>query len=220
VAGKVRAGDDGRAVGFARAAAFAGGASSRTEGASVIIAVGWISLGRFPLFCADAVTVLLDDSGFRDAGFSFATPESLVISVLPHDGPTRVLSIGFWFSLSEWFETLSAVTTRLRTAVESLFGADRLSLDRRSLVCVCAAAKVETASKKASKSESLFMLTLNSEVSARFIGQGTGHRIACKFARHKRGFLRVDKERKSSSFRKMLEFMKVLLADRRAELGR
>jgi hypothetical protein len=113
---------------------------------------------------------------------------------------------GFWFGLSEWFETLSGVTTRLRTAVESLFGADPLSLDRRSLVCVCAAAEVETASKKVSRSESLFMLTLNSEVSARFIGQGTGHRIACKFARQNRGLLKVDKERKGSSFRKTLEF--------------
>jgi hypothetical protein len=138
------------------------------------------------------VAVLLDESGLRDAEFSFAT-ESLVIRVLPQDGTAVVLSVGFWLGLSEWFETLSEVTTRLRTTVEPLFGADRLSLDRRSLVCVCAAAEVETASKKASRSESLFMLTLNSEVSARFIGQGTGHRIACKFARQNRGLLRVDK---------------------------
>ena len=120
---------------------------------------------------------MLDDADFRDAEFSFA--ESPAIAVLPHDGTAAVLS-GFWFELSEWFETLSEVTTRLRTPVESLFGADRLSLDRRSLVCVCAAAERETASKTAitSRCESLFILTLNSVVSARFIGQGTGHRIA------------------------------------------
>ncbi len=123
------------------------------------------------------MTALLDDSGFRDAEFSFPT-DSLVITVLPQDGAAAVLSVGFWFDLSEWFETLTGATTRLRTAVDSLFGAERASLDRRSLVCVWAAAKVETASKKASRSESLFMLTLNSVVSARFIGQGTGHRIA------------------------------------------
>jgi hypothetical protein len=121
---------------------------------------------------------LLADAGFRDAEFSFGT-DSPAIAVLPQDGTTAVLSAGFWFGLSEWFEILSAVTTRPRTPVESLFGAERLSLDRRSLVCVCAAAEIETASKKASRSESLFMLTLNSVVSARFIGQGTGHRIAC-----------------------------------------
>jgi hypothetical protein len=115
----------------------------------------------------------LDDSGFRANEFSLAT-DSLAITVLPHDGTVAVLSVGFWFGLSEWFETLTGVTTRLRTAVESLFGADRLSFDRRSRVCVCAAAEVETASKKASSSESLFMLTLNSVVSGRFIGQGTG----------------------------------------------
>jgi hypothetical protein len=45
------------------------------------------------------VAVLLDESGLRDAEFSFAT-ESLVISVLPQDGTTAVLS-GFWFGLSE-----------------------------------------------------------------------------------------------------------------------
>lgn len=128
----------------------------------MIIAVGWISV-RVPVLCSDGVTTLLDDSGFRDVESSFATTESLVISVLPHDGTTTALSVGFWFGLSEWFETLSEVTTRLRTTVESLFGADRLSLDRRSLVCVCAAANVEAASKKVSRSESLFMLALNSE---------------------------------------------------------
>jgi hypothetical protein len=191
---------------FARIAAVAGGIS-RTEGASVIIAVGWISLERGPVVCSVGATVLLDDSGFRDPGFSFATA-SLVISVLPQDGLTAVLSAGFWLSLSEWFETLSEVTTRLRTVVESLFEAERLSLERRSLVWVCAAAKVETASKKASRRESLFILTLNSEVSARFIGQGTGHRVACKFARPNRGLLRVDKELKGSGFRKIREFMR------------
>jgi len=116
----------------------------------------------------------LDDSGFRDSAVSFAT-DSLAITVLPQDGGAAVLSGVLWFGLSEWFETLTGVTTRLRTEVDSLDGAERPSLDRRSLVCVCAAAEVETASKKASRSESLFMLTLNSVVSARFIGQGTGH---------------------------------------------
>jgi len=40
VAGSVRDGDDARAVLFRRAAAFTGGAISRTEGASLIITVG------------------------------------------------------------------------------------------------------------------------------------------------------------------------------------
>jgi len=40
VAGSARAGDDARAVVFGRAAAFTDGAINRTEGASVIIAVG------------------------------------------------------------------------------------------------------------------------------------------------------------------------------------
>jgi hypothetical protein len=161
VAGSVRAGGEVRAVPFGRAEAFTGGAISRTEGASVIITVGWISLGRVPLFCSDGVTVVLDDSGFRDAEFSFAT-DSLAITVLPQDGTDAVLSVGFWLGLSEWFETLAGATIRLRTAIDSLFGAERVSLDRRSLVCVCAAARVEAASKKVSRSESLFILTLNS----------------------------------------------------------
>jgi hypothetical protein len=162
VEGSVRAGADAREVLFERAAALAGGAISRTEGASVIIAVGWISLGRVTLFCSDGVTVFRDDSGFRDAELSFSI-DSLATTVLPHDGAVAVLSVGFWFGLSEWFETLTGATTRLRTAVDSLLGVARGSLDRRSLVCVCAAAKVETASKKASRTESLFILTLNSE---------------------------------------------------------
>jgi len=174
VAGSARGGDDVRAVLFGRTAAFTGGAISRTEGASVIIAVGWISLGRVPLFCSDGVIALFDDAGFRDAEFSFGT-DSIAIAVLPHDGTVAVLSAGLWFGLSEWFETLSGVPTRLRSPVESLLDGDRLSLDRRSLVCVCAAAEMETARKTAitSRSESLFILTLNSVVWARFIGQGT-----------------------------------------------
>src|SRR5438045_7853272 len=113
VAGSARGGDDVRAVLFGRTAAFTGGAIRRTEGASVISAVGWISLGRVPLFCSDGLTALLDDADFRDAEFSFGT-DSMAIAVLPHDGTAAVLS-GFWFELSEWFETLSEVTTRLRT---------------------------------------------------------------------------------------------------------
>jgi hypothetical protein len=152
----------------------------------------------------------LDDSVFRDGKVSFAT-NSLAIAVLPHEGSATVLSVGFWFGLSEWFETLTGATTRLRTTVESLDGAERVSLDRRSLVCVCAAVKAETASNKASRSENLFMLTLNSVVSARFISQGTGHRIASKSARKNRGLVKVDKRRKVSSFRKLLEFVRVFL---------
>ena len=133
--GSARGGDDARAVLFGRSAELTGGAISRTEGASVISAVGWIIWGRVPLFCSYGATALLDDAGFRDAEFSFGT-DSLAITVLPQEGTTAALSVGLWFSLSEWFEALSGVTTRLRTATESLLDPDRLSLDRRSLVCV------------------------------------------------------------------------------------
>src|SRR5260370_35015851 len=108
-------------------------------------------------FWSVGVTALLDKSDLRDAEFSFAA-DSLAITVLPHEGTARLLSVGFWFGLSAWFETLTGATTRLRITVESLFGAERVSLDRRSLVCVCAAAKVETASKKPRRSERLFIV--------------------------------------------------------------
>lgn len=104
---------------------------------------------------------------------------------------------------------MSGVTTRLRTAFDSVDDGGRLSLDRRSLVCVCAAARVKAASEKVSKSGTLFMLTLDSVGSGRFTSRAKVWESPFTLARKDREHFKSGKRRNGLVFRKMPVFLRV-----------